>query len=160
MELAQRVPAGLWENLQDLTAQLDNVFLRDVAHIAKIPFETLRKLFPTRGIVTKIATDGNVPWWHDHQCRIITNNNGIWTRCTAGSFEGPDCVQHRNKKLNENLRLYDDPYISTLPTRVPWRLEGGAVVWTDEAGSVYSLSGERIEDYTICSTHGWLIEKK
>ena len=158
MEICQRVPAGLWEHLQDLTARSDDAFLRDVARIANIPFLSLRKLFPTRGVMTKLATDGNVPWWHDQQCSMVEKQpSGVWIRCSTPMFEGPCCIQHRSKKSGSSLKVHNDPYLSALPTRYPVRVDG-RVLWVDSSGVVYTLEGTVVEGYTYSMEHQWLIE--
>ena len=160
MEICQRVPAGLWDNLQDLASRSDDAFLRDVARIADIPFLSLRKLFPTRGITTKLAVDGNVPWWHDQQCSMVEKqSSGVWIRCSSPMFEGPCCIQHKTKKIGESLKMYTDSYLSALPTRVPVRVDG-RVLWVDDCGVLYTLENTVVEGYTYCMEHCWLIENE
>jgi hypothetical protein len=163
MDLVQRIPSGLWEHLQDLTARTDDAFLRDVSRIADIPFLSLRKLFPTRGVLTKLATDGHVPWWHDQQCSMVEKQpSGIWMRCSAPMMEGPTCSHHRNKKPGDSLKVYTDPYLSTLPTRVPVRIREmsdiGDVVWCGADGALYTLDGTLVKGYTYSAEHQWLVE--
>ena len=125
MEIIQRIPSGLWDHLQDLTARTDDAFLRDVSRIADIPFLSLRKLIPTRGVLTKLVTDGQAPWWHDQQCSMVEKQpSGTWMRCSAPMMEGPTCSHHRNKKPGDSLKVHTDPYLSTLPTRIPVRIGG------------------------------------
>jgi len=157
----QRVPTGLWTNLQDLTARMDDAFLRDVARITKHTLLDLRRLFPTRGVLTQLATDTNVPWWHDQQCHMAVKEpqSGMWLRCSSVAFEGACCIKHRHSKCGDLLKHYDDPYFQTLPKRLPYRLDGD-VLWVDkETGQVYDLSGNLQPDIILHIQYGWLERK-
>ena len=154
----QRVPTALWENFQDLWARVDDAFLRDVAHITKIPFLDLRRLFPTRGVITKIATDTNVPWWYDQQCHMSVKqaDSGMWIRCCSSTFESHFCIKHRNAKFSDKMKSFDDPYFTTLPKRLPYRLDD-ELLWVDEGtGRVYTHEGSLNPDLSLNIQCGWL----
>jgi len=154
----QRVPTALWENFQDLWARVDDAFLRDVAHITKIPFIDLRRLFPTRGVITKIATDTNVPWWYDQQCHMSVKqaDSGMWIRCCSTTFEGRFCIKHRNTKFGGTMKSFEDPYFATLPKRLPYRLDD-MILWVDECtGRVYTHEGSLNPDLHLIIQCGWL----
>ena len=156
--IVQRVPTGLWTHLQDLTARMDDAFLRDVARITKYSFTDLRRLFPTRGLQTQLAVDTNMPWWHDQQCHMSSKNeqSGMWLRCSSVTMEGRCCIKHRNSKCGSDMKFYDDPYFKTLPKRLPYRING-EVMWVDEdTGKIYTLSGILQPNIVLHTQYGWL----
>lgn len=155
MDVVHRIPAGLWENLQTLTCSMDNAFLRDISHITKIPFAELRKVIPTRGVQTRIATEGSEPWWTSQTCRMsVRGSGGMWIRCSGMAFEGSCCFKHRStKRMPAGILPYDDPYFATLARRMPVRIEG-VVYWSDENGVLYNVDGSRIEEFTIDYAQG------
>lgn len=168
-EVIQRIPTGLWDNLQEVLWRMDAAFLRDVAHITKIPYADLRKVVPTRGINTRISVDGQEPWWANMTCRMsILRPGGMWVRCSGTSFEGACCFKHRGLDGKEEARLpdgvlpYDSPTLATLVRRVPIRIEG-VVYWVAEGCSgfskAYDVDGHVVSGIMIDIEKRWVSEK-
>ena len=167
MEVVQRIPTGLWDNLQNLVWQMDAAFLRDVAQITKIPYADLRKVIPTRGISTRISTDGNEPWWTGLTCRMsVLRPGGMWVRCSGTAFEGACCFKHRGldgrelDRLPDGVLPYDSPLFTSLPRRVPIRVEG-VLYWVCEGSQfseVYNVDGEVVQGFMINYAERWILE--
>ena len=165
-ELVQRIPTELWSNLQEVLWRMDSVFLRDVAQITKIPYSDLRKVIPTRGVSTRIPTDGNEPWWHGLTCRMsVLRPGGMWVRCSGTAFEGACCFKHRNLDGREESRLpdgllpYNSPTIASLPRRLPIRVEG-IPYWVCETGfsEVYDVDGHVVPGIMINYEQRWVCD--
>jgi hypothetical protein len=164
-ELVQRIPAELWANLQEVLWRMDSVFLRDVSQITKIPYSDLRKVIPTRGVSTRIPTDGNEPWWHGLTCRMsVLRSGGMWVRCSGTAFEGACCFKHKSldgrAKLPDGVLPHDSPALSTLPHRIPFRIEG-VVYWVCASpgfSEVYNVDGDVVQGILFNYEQRWLIE--
>jgi hypothetical protein len=166
MEVVQRIPANLWENLQEVVCRMDNAFLRDVSHITKIPYSDLRKAIPTRGLSTRISVDGNEPWWTGLTCTMsVLRPGGMWVRCGGTAFEGACCFKHRNldgreeSRLPDGLLRYDSPTIASLPRRVPIRVEG-VPYWVSKTGfsEVYVVDCNVVSGIMINYEKRWVYE--
>ena len=166
-EVVQRIPTGLWENLQELLWRMDNVFLRDVAHITKIPYSDLRKVIPTRGVSTRIPSDGNEPWWTGISCHMsVRRPGGMWVRCSSTAFEGACCFKHRSYEGREMGRLPDgvlphsSPALAALRRRLPIRIEG-VVYWVDEDSAglskAYTIDGNIVGGLQIDYARRWIV---
>jgi len=163
-ELVQRIPTGLWDNLQELVWRMDNAFIRDVASITKIPYSDLRKVIPTRGTSTRIPSDGNEPWWNGLTCRMsVRRPGGMWVRCSGTAFEGACCFKHRS--LDGKLRFpdgvapFDSPALVNLPRRVPIRVED-VVYWVIEGtqfSEVYNIDGDVVKGIMINYKERWVL---
>jgi hypothetical protein len=166
MEVVQRIPANLWENLQEVVCRMDAAFLRDVSHVTKIPYADLRKAIPTRGVSTRISTDGNEPWWTGLTCTMsVLRPGGMWVRCSGTAFEGACCFKHRNLDGREESRLpdgvlpYNSPTIAALPRRLPIRVEG-VPYWVCETGfsEVYDVDGRVVPGIMINYEKRWVCD--
>jgi len=166
-EVVQRIPTLLWDNLQELVWRMDAVFLRDVAQITKIPYADLRKVIPTRGVSTRICTDGHEPWWSGLTCHIsVRRPGGAWVRCSSAAFEGACCFKHKNLEGREESRLpngvlpHDSPLLAQLVRHIPIRVEN-VVYWVNDFpgfSEVYDIDGNVIKGLMINYAQRWILE--
>ena len=167
MEVVQRIPTGLWENLQEVLWRMDATFLRDVSKITKIPYNDLRKVIPTRGVTTRISTDGQEPWWVGLTCRMtVRRSGGMWLRCGGTAFEGACCFKHRGfdgreeERLPDGLLPYDSVSLIGLPRRLPIRIEG-VVYWACEGtqfSELYDMDGNVVKGLMVNYALRWILE--
>ena len=139
MSEPQRIPASLWDAVQEICWRQDQKFLFDVSRILKVPAADIKKrILGTRGVLTIIPTECG-PWWTGTQCPVMELECGcMWRRCAAPCEQGDSCWDHRDAK--GGLRRYDDPYFTTLPKRRPMRYEG-AIYWVADDGNVMNGFG-------------------
>ena len=145
-----RIPAFLWDALQDVMYQQDYEFLREVSNIVHVPVHELKRtLLGVRGMLTTIAVGKTDSWWEGELCPMrIRGEHGLWKRC--GNFREPHgvCCDHRNYKSTESLKHKDDPYFKQLSSRVPMKWDG-ETVWVGSAGDVVRESGEPIQGLRV-----------
>jgi hypothetical protein len=159
IDVVHRIPFGAWEHFEAMLCRMDNAFLQDVSRITKIPFTELRKVIPTRGVPTRITTEGADPWWTAQTCRMaVRGAQGMWIRCSGTAFEGSCCFKHRSfdgtkRRCSADIRPYNDPYFANLPRRMPVRIEG-TVYWAGTDGILYNVDGAQVEGYTIDYAQG------
>ena len=136
-DVPQRVPALLWDSLQEMCWRHDTKFLSDVAKIIKIPVGDIKKqILGSRGVYTVIPFEHG-PWWMNTQCPAMELVGGtMWRRCGGLCEQGDSCWTHRDGRH----RRHDDPYFATLPKRRPMRYEG-VVYWVDVSGGVMNGFG-------------------
>jgi hypothetical protein len=142
-EHTQRIPAALWSSLTDVCYQQDMKFIQDVSKLLGIPANDIkRRIFGIRGETTLILSERD-PWHSTTQCTVMELGKGrMWRRCSNIGEARSYCWDHRKyKHASETLRLYDDPYFSTMPKRYPVRYMGD-IVWVCENGSVMKQNGE------------------
>ena len=145
-----RVPAGLWESLQEICWRHDNKFIEDASRILNIPAsEIKRKVLGARGVVSAVVSTGGT-WYDGTQCPIMMPACGeMWRRCAEpAEFNGYCCIHMKGKGMR-----YDNPYFSELMVRHPWKLEG-MLVWVGTDKSVMNTSGEILKDIRIDITNG------
>ena len=167
MEVVQRIPTGLWENLQEVLWRMDAAFLRDISQITKIPYNDLRKVIPTRGVSTRIVAEGNEQWWSGSTCCLsVRRPGGMWLRCSGAAFEGPCCFKHKaydgrgDERLPDGLMLYSSLLKTTLVRRVPVRIEG-KVFWVCEGSQfsqIYDIDGNVVPGLLMNYDQRWVIE--
>ena len=140
-----RVPAALWESLQEICWAQDNAFLRDASRILGVPeLELRRRVLGARGVVSAVVST-NEPWFLGSCCPLMIACPGqLWRRCSEPAEVNGFCATHKKGK---GLR-YDDPFFAGLPRRYPFRYEG-ALVMVGEDGSVLSAGGVLIEGVRI-----------
>lgn len=145
-----RIPAALWESLQEICWRQDNKFIEDASRIIGIPAaEIKRRVLGTRGVVSAVVSSSGA-WYDGARCPIMIPGPGeMWRRCcTPAEFNGYCSVHKKGRGLK-----YDDPYFTTLPKRYPWKFEGG-VVWVDDAGTLMNESGTILKDVRISINNG------
>ena len=146
----QRLPAALWQSLQDMCYQHDLKFLQDVSQILKIPAADLKKkVLGVRGEPTVVLVDKD-PWWARTQCCLMELGTGnMWRRCSGVGESNSYCWEHRHfTKEKPSLRRREDPYFANLVKRYPFDYLG-EIVWVCERGTVVRQSGGRITDVRI-----------
>ena len=145
-----RLPAALWESLQEICWRQDNKFLEDAARILNIPtLEIKRRVLGTRGVVSAVVST-NRSWYEGSCCPIMIPCPGeMWRRCSEPAESNGYCWAH---KKGRGMR-HDCEFFAKLPTRHPWRFEG-VVVWVGEDGSVLMESGTILKDVRIDIKNG------
>jgi len=146
---------------------MDAAFLRDVSHITKIPYSDLRKAIPTKGVSTRVVTDGNEPWWSGTTCSLsVRRSGGMWVRCANTAFEGTCCFKHKSydgrseDRLPDGLRPYKSLVQTDLPRRVPVRIEG-SVFWVCEGAQfseIYDADGVPVPGLMMNCEQRWVME--
>ena len=146
-----RLPAALWESLQEICWRQDNKFLEDVARITGISAsEIKKKVLGVRGAVCSVVSETG-PWWVGTSCPIMIPGAGeMWRRCTSVCEINGYCHDHRTGK---GMR-YDHPYFEDLPKRMPFRFEDEIVWVSEEDGSVLTGGGTVLKNITIDIRNG------
>lgn len=141
----QRLPAGLWDSLQEVCYRHDVKFLHDISRLIGIPTGDLKKrILGVRGIQTVVAKETEGPWWETAQCPLlILDDGGMWRRCIRRCEAHGTCWKHRNySRDTDSLKKVSSVDLSKLETRWPMELES-ELVWVSEDGRrVYTDSGE------------------
>lgn len=136
----QRLPALLWESLQDICYRHDQKFVGDVARILGVPASELKKkVLGTRGVLTTVLVESG-PWWTGLTCAIMERKESLWTRCSSLCESGDTCGKHKDIRNGWNIRRCDDPYFATLKQRQPMNIEG-VIYWVSEKGDVVNNQG-------------------
>jgi hypothetical protein len=145
-----RVPAALWESLQEICWRHDNKFVEDAARILGVPSSEIKRLvLGNRGTLSAIVTT-NSDWYEGQQCPIMTLGIGeMWHRCSEAAEANGYCWTHRKGKGIH----YDSPFITSLPQRKPFELEG-TLVWVDNDGCVFNNMGMLLKDIRIDIVNG------
>lgn len=149
-EETQRIPAGLWQALQDVCYEQDMKFLRDVSRIiGKDVNDIKRRVLGVRGEPNVVLVDAD-PWWMQSRCSIMELGPGsVWRHCNKMGESNTYCWDHRNfVRATYRLRNKDDPYFETIVKRHPVRFMD-EIVWVCKGGSVLRDSGELIPDVLI-----------
>ncbi len=144
----QRIPAALWESLQELCARQDQQFLQEVSRVLAIPVSELkRRVLGTRGVATTVIVQSS-PWWYGSQCAAMEKKGALWMRCGATADADGQCRAHRR-----NITRYDDPEILALPTYQSIRIEG-QTMWVDQEGRAYNEVGKILKDWVVDISNG------
>jgi hypothetical protein len=167
-ELQTRIPAFLWEALQQTFYEQDLAFLRSLAPHIPVPLQELKRtLFGARGQLTTIHVGNTDAWWETQlcplRCRHATptgvseprsDNAGIWRPCGAYREGGGFCWKHRDFwEGTADLKHKDDPWFQQVCRRTPWRYQG-EVLWVSPAGDCIREDGEPVLGIRICPTSG------
>ena len=155
MNIQTRLPAHLWESLQDVFYEQDVAFLRAIAPHIQVPFAELKRtLLGARGQLTTVQIADSEAWWERSLCPLRHRDaQGIWRQCGAYREAGGFCRKHRDFwNPSADLKHKDDPWFQNLPKRVPWRYEG-RIVWVDESG-VFEEDGKPVLGVRICTKTG------
>jgi hypothetical protein len=145
----QRIPAVLWDSLQEICYRQDIRFIADVSKLIGVPaLELKKRILGVRGQPTAIAVERG-PWWSESQCPIMDRGSGnMWRRCGEYCESHGHCWKHRSFKVSHTTRRFDDPYFAELPKRWPVRLDD-EVVWVSESGDVLNGSGAIVKGLTV-----------
>ena len=141
----QRIPAGLWDSLQDICFKHDVRFIQDVSRIINIPAADLRRrILGARGMPTAVTVDAG-PWWVGCQCPIMTLVGGsMWRRCGSYCESHGTCWAHKSSMA----RRFNDPYFAGLPRRTPFKYDG-VLYWVSDAGDALDMMGVAIPGLKI-----------
>ena len=155
----QRIPLGLWDSLQEVCAQNDRRFIKDVARIIGVDASDIRKrVFGVRGIQTTVAVEDG-PWWSAAQCPVMSKQVGsMWQRCTANCSPCGFCWDHRSFRPSDMLKLHTDSYFQTLDKRHPY-MYNDEVVWVSEKDGSVMIRGELMIGVTIDAKTGMCTEE-
>ena len=145
-----RVPAGLWDSLQEICWRQDVRFMEDAARILGVPaVEIKRRLLGTRGVLCGVvSTDGAA--YDGTQCPIMVLHPGErWARCSEAAEVNGFCWLHRKGKGQR----FDSCFFEGFEKRHPFRFEG-EIVWAAADGSVLTGGGKILKDVCIDITNG------
>jgi hypothetical protein len=136
-----RIPAFLWDALQDVLYEQDHEFLRMVApHIGVSLSELKRTLLGARGQRTTVAIADTALWWEGELCpmRDLCVETGVWKSCGRFREAHGLCGDHRCYATAKSTasatakaataKHKHDPYFAGLIQRTPWRYNGD-IVW-------------------------------
>jgi hypothetical protein len=145
----QRIPACLWESLQEICYRQDVRFISDVSKILGIPaIELKKRILGVRGMPTAVTVERG-PWWAETQCPIMDKHAGnMWRRCGSYCESSGYCWAHRHFRVSYTTRRYDDPYFTSLAKRWPVRIDD-EIVWVSADGDVLNGSGILIKGMTV-----------
>jgi hypothetical protein len=155
-ELQTRIPAFLWEALQQTFYEQDVAFLKALAPHIQVPVAELRRtLFGARGQLTTIHVGDSDAWWETQLCPLrCRDEKGIWRQCGTYREAGGFCRKHRDFwEPTDNLKHKDDPWFQNVCRRTPWRYEG-EIVWVSCAGDAITEEGEPVLGVRICPESG------
>lgn len=151
-----RIPAFLWDALQDVFYEQDVAFLKMLAPHIQVPLSELKRtLLGTRGQATTIHVGNSDAWWETELCPLRCRDaRGVWRQCGYHREASGFCRKHRNFwQATADLKHKDDPWFQNVCQRTPARYEG-EVVWVAKDGSVMRADGRPILGLTICTKSG------
>lgn len=140
-----RIPAALWDSLQEICWRHDNKFLDDASRILGIPaIEVKRRVLGVRGAVSAVVSSTG-PWYEGTLCaKMVLCPGEMWRRCSETAEQNGYCWQHKRGVPNH----FTNTYFESLPKRYPYKLDG-EIVWVGEDGSVMNGSGTVLEKVHI-----------
>jgi hypothetical protein len=154
--LQTRIPAFLWNALQDVFYEQDVAFLKALApHVGVSLPELKRSILGARGALTTIHVGNTDAWWETQLCPLMCRDEaGIWRQCGHYREGTGFCRTHHNFwQPSATLKHRDDPWFQKVVRRVPWRYED-AVVWVSPAGDAIYEDGSALEGVLICPQSG------
>lgn len=149
--LQTRLPAFLWNALQDTFYEQDVAFLRALAPHIQVPLPELKRtLLGARGQLTTIQVSTADAWWETELCPLRHRDaTGVWRQCGHRREASGFCRKHRDFwAATEALKHKDDPWFQNVVHRMPCRFEG-AVVWVAPDGTVIRQDDTAIEGLYI-----------
>ena len=157
MEKPTRIPAHLWESLQDAFYEHDQSFLRILAPHVKVSYADLKRtLLGARGQLMNIQIADSDKWWEAELCPLrIRTPAGIWKSCGHSREAHGVCRHHVGFTPRIDLKHKDDPWFQTVTQRKPWKYQR-EIVWVAEDGSVINEQGDTLP-LQICPKTGFLI---
>ena len=141
--LQTRIPAFLWDALQDTFYEQDVAFLRALAPHVQVPLAELKRtLLGARGAATTIHVGSADAWWETALCPLrCRDSKGLWKQCGRRREGGGFCWNHRHFwEGSADLKHKDDPWFQNVPRRTPWRYEG-EIVWVGPDGDALKEDG-------------------
>jgi hypothetical protein len=156
MEKPTRIPAYLWESLQDAFYEHDQSFLRILAPHVKVSYADLKRtLLGARGQLMNIQIADSDKWWEGELCPLrLRTSTGVWKACGHPREAHGVCRHHSGFTPRIDLKHKDDPWFANIVKRVPWRYDG-EIVWVAEDMSVINESGQVLPLH-ICPNSGIL----
>jgi hypothetical protein len=145
----RRMPVGLLDHIQTVSARQDQQFIIDVARILGLSgaatHDMRRKILGTLGTPTLVCTETN-PWWVNTQCPIMMKSPcGMWRRCGSTCESHGKCWHHRASKKP----VYTDPAFAEMESRTPFRYDGELYWVSEKDGSVLDSTGTTQMDFTV-----------
>ena len=153
-----RLPAYLWESLQDVFYEWDHAFLQDIAPLVGVSAAELRRtiLGGSRGLQTRVIAARTDRWWEGELCPLrVRLPSGVWKGCGGLRESHGACCAHQGWKPSDTLKHRDDAYFERLQSRKPFRYDG-TIVWVAEDGSVVNDQGRRLRRLRIDPKTGFL----
>jgi hypothetical protein len=154
--LQTRIPAFLWNALQDVFYEQDVTFLKSLAPHIGIPINELKRtILGTRGAMTTIHVGNTDAWWETQLCPLMCRDGaGIWRQCGRYREGMGFCRLHQDFwEPTATLKHRDDPWFQRIIRRVPWRYEG-EIVWVSTMGDAIYEDGTPLEGVLICPQSG------
>lgn len=159
-----RLPAFLWESLQDVFYEQDVRFLRDIAPLVGVSVAELKKaVLGTMGQrqTIMVSKQGGDAWWEGQLCPLLVRNDETAHWCPCGHFREAHgfCSTHKQFRTpTSSLRHRDDPFIRRLASRKPVRWNE-TVVWVNKEGWAVDGEGRPVEGLQICPQSGILLQR-
>lgn len=159
-----RLPAFLWESLQNVMYEHDYEFLRQVSYLIKVPVADLKRtILGSKGTPTTIVVSKDNTWWEGQRCPLrVRSPKGLWKQCPHLRESHGLCGEHKGwtrSKSTADLKHKDDPHFQTLKRRRPFQLEGD-IVWVSEDGDAVDSEGEPLEGLKILLDIGMVFLKE
>lgn len=159
--LQTRIPAFLWESLQNVFYEHDYEFLRQVSYLIKVPIAELKRtIMGSKGTLSTIMVGKNSMWWEEQKCPLrIRSSRGLWKQCPHIRESHGYCGEHKGwnrKKTIESLKHIEDTYFQTLKRRKPFSLDGD-IVWVSEEGDAVDNEGYLITGIKILMKIGMVV---
>jgi hypothetical protein len=159
-----RLPAFLWDALQDVFYEHDVQFLRDVAPLVGVSVTELKKtILGTMGQrqTVMVSKQGGDAWWEGQLCplRVRNEETAHWRPCGHFREAHGFCSEHRTyKQPTSSLRHREDPEFQSLASRKPVRWND-STVWVDAEGWAVDGEGRAVEGLQICPLSGILLKR-
>jgi hypothetical protein len=158
-----RIPAFLWDSLQNVFYEHDYEFLRQVSYLIKVPVAELkRNLLGSRGTPTTISVSKDNAWWEGQKCPLrVRSPHGLWKQCPHLREAHGYCGEHKGwtkRKATPTLKHKDDAYFQKLKRRKPFDLDG-EIVWVSEDGEAVDGEGCPVQGVKILLDVGMVILK-
>jgi hypothetical protein len=151
-----RIPAYLWDSLQNVMYEHDYQFLREISALIRVPVPELKRtILGARGALTSIVVAKEDTWWEHQVCPyLVRNTSGVWSPC--GKFREPHgaCMDHRSAKSSESVKHRNDAYFQSVKKRHPFEWNDEIVWVCPESGDVVNELGDPIPNLTIDLTSG------
>lgn len=153
METIQtRIPAFLWDSLQNIFYQHDYEFLRQVSFLTKVPIADLKRtILGSKGAPTSIVVAKENTWWENQKCPLrIRSSKGLWKQCCNLREAHGFCGDHKGWRAGRcpTQRHIQDPYFQTIKHRKPFEYEGD-VIWVGPDGDAVDSTGAPISSIRI-----------
>lgn len=157
-----RIPAFLWDSLQDVFYQHDHEFLRQLSFLLRVPLPELKRtLVGARGAATHVVVAKQDAWWEGQTCPLRCRTDyGLWRGCGNLREVHGVCGTHKGWRASATLKHRDDPYFQGLVKRKPFHWESESrTIWVSEQGDAVDELGQPIPSIRVFLDIGMVVEK-